>query len=207
MPNRAAGPRTHPGPSLPGSRQGQEARSAATPPLLAPKCPRPILWVCGGAEVCRPPTRQEGRTNRFLRSGLSATQPPHNQQAALLDAAAAQRLRSPPGCNGWPQLDRVFDADQMERSGRLATSSGLIGGAVSMQRSLSRFARSASGSTPTRCDALPRATHCWVAETTGTRFQNEYGLNPARSSEALPASLWGRFPATNGSQAGLCRQH
>lgn len=76
-----------------------------------------------------------------------------------------------PRCNGWPQLDRVFDAepDLVERSGRLATSSGLIGG---------RFP-----------------------------YQNEYGLNPARSSEALPASLWGRFPATNGSQAGLCRQH
>jgi hypothetical protein len=69
------------------------------------------------------------------------------------------------------------------------------------------FARSASGSTPSRCDDLPRATHCRVAETTGTRFQNQYGLSLARSSEALPASLWGRFPATNGSQAGLCRQH
>ena len=40
--------------------------------------------------------------------------------------------------------------------------------AVSIQRSLSRFARSASGSTPTKCDALLRSTY-WFAETTGTR--------------------------------------
>jgi hypothetical protein len=69
------------------------------------------------------------------------------------------------------------------------------------------FARSASGSTPSRCDDLPRATHCRVAETNGDPISNQYGLSLARSSEALPASLWGRFPATNGSQAGLCRQH
>jgi hypothetical protein len=63
-----------------------------------------------------------------------------------------------PQCNGWPQLDRVFDAepDLVERSGRLATSSGLTAGAVSIQRSLSRFARSASGSTPTKNVTLSR---------------------------------------------------
>lgn len=78
-----------------------------------------------------------------------------------------------PRCNGRPQLE----PDVVERSGRLATSSGLTAGAVSIQRSLSRFARSASGSTPTKCDALPRATH-WFAETTGTRFKTNTALAP-----------------------------
>jgi hypothetical protein len=34
-----------------------------------------------------------------------------------------------PRCKGWPQRDRVFDAEPglVERSGRLPTSSGLIG--------------------------------------------------------------------------------
>ena len=129
MPNRAAGPRMHPGPSLPASRQGQEARSAASPPLLAPKCPRPSYGsVVALKFVAFERDKKVGQiafcdwdrsaTHRLTTNWQLHWTPPPRTGFGL------------PRCNGWPQLDRVFDTepDLVERSGRLATSSGLIGG-------------------------------------------------------------------------------